>query len=95
MIAIALSALDQCRNGTVDSFVGMNVTKGDAPEVVHLIFGNATVKRRDADGVGGVFPCTELFTGEPSAGTRSGTNVHLILVLVAILVVGLAQGMAM
>ena len=100
VMAIALSALDGCRNGTIDRFEGVrNVTKIDAPAVVHQMFNvsaNATVKRRDADDVGVLSPCpTELyFEGDPSAGTKSRIDGHLILVSVVV-IWSLAQVMTM
>jgi hypothetical protein len=97
MVATALSALDQCRNGTNDTFGAVNVTKGDAPEVIQQIFNvssNVTIKRGDADDVGVSFPCpTELFVGQPSSAIRSHVDVYLILFIVILL--GLVQGIAL
>jgi hypothetical protein len=97
MVAIALSALDLCRSGTNDTFIAVNVTKNDAPEVVQQIFNvssNVTIKRRDADDVGVSFPCpTELFVGQPSSAISSHVDIYLILFVVILL--GLALGIAL
>lgn len=92
MTAVALTALDRCRNGTVDRFKGVNITKGDGGKAIHQIFNgsaNATLQRR-----AGVWqPCsTSLFVGEPSDGTRSGINWILAVVLFVSHLIGMTSG---
>lgn len=92
MAAIAITALDRCRNGTVDRFVGVNITKGDGGKAIHQNFNssaNATLQRRASVWQ----PCsTSLFVGEPSVGTRADIDLILVVALVVAVFVGMVSG---
>src|SRR5271170_6885239 len=93
LMAAALAALSDCRNGTTDSFQGLNITKTKAPKVGNPLFNftaNTTIQRRDSDEVDRLFP--NLFLGESSAGIKSAF-VEFRTVVVFVLL-GMAIGLA-
>ena len=99
ILAAALTALDRCRNGTIDKFEGFNITNGISSDVVHQMFNltsNSTIRRRANSDVGGAFPCpTKLFVGEPNVGSRNHIEGRLVCALLAVVLVGFVVGMAM
>lgn len=72
LLATTLAALDQCRNGTVDTFRSMNITTGNEGVIIDQfnVTGKNIIQKRDSDD-NGPLPCpAALWVGELASDAK-------------------------